>query len=151
MLARELRYDWFSSVMQSQGYEVLFTAHHLDDQLETFIINLSRGTGLNGLLGIPQINGYVHRPLLNFSRAEILKYAENNNIDWREDQSNQSDKYLRNNIRHKIVPELKLLNENLLTNFQDTLARLEGSVANLNSYRNQIKQQLLVWMVRWLK
>ncbi len=127
MAARELRYKWFEEVLETQNFDFLLTAHHADDSLETFLINLSRGTGLKGLTGIPEINGQIIRPLLPFSREEILRYASKNKIKWREDESNSQTKYLRNQIRHKIVPELKELDENFLQNFNKTQSNLQQS------------------------
>lgn len=129
LAARKLRYDWFNQLLQSEKYDYLVTAHHLDDQVETFLINFTRGTGLEGLTGIPTQNEKVIRPLLLFSRDEILAYANENNIEWREDSSNASDKYFRNKIRHLIVPVLKELNPNFLSSFQDTLEHLKESNA----------------------
>uniref|UniRef100_UPI00374DA77D tRNA lysidine(34) synthetase TilS n=1 Tax=Flavobacterium sp. TaxID=239 RepID=UPI00374DA77D len=93
---------------------------HADDNLETFLINLTRGTGLDGLTGIPEQNEQIIRPLLPFSRSEIEEYAKENSIQWREDSSNAYDKYLRNKIRHDLVPILKELNPNFLDSFQKT-------------------------------
>lgn len=127
LAARELRYNWFQEKLNKNNYQYLLTAHHADDNLETFIINLSRGTGLEGLTGIPAQNDYIIRPLLPFSRDEILAYAEENNLIWKEDSSNASDKYLRNKIRHQIVPILKELNPTFLANFQKTQEFLNES------------------------
>ena len=118
--ARDLRYHWFYEQMEENNVQYVATAHHLDDNLETFLINLSRGTGLDGLTGIPAVNDKVFRPLLPFSREEIEKYAKENNLKWCEDSSNASDKYLRNKIRHHIVPVLKEINPNFLDSFQKT-------------------------------
>ena len=118
--ARTLRYDWFYELLETKNYDYLLTAHHLDDNVETFLINLTRGTGLDGLTGIPEQNEKIIRPLLIFSRDEIEDYAKENNIQWREDSSNASDKYLRNKIRHYIVPVLKELNPDFLSSFQKT-------------------------------
>ncbi|MEW5675576.1 tRNA lysidine(34) synthetase TilS [Flavobacterium enshiense] len=123
--ARELRYDWFNELLQQENFDYLLTAHHLDDSLETFLINFTRGTGLEGLTGIPQQNDRIVRPLLVFSRLEIENYAKENNIQWREDSSNASDKYLRNKLRHDIVPILKEMNPNFLNSFQQTLENLQ--------------------------
>ncbi len=120
MAARELRYKWFHELLEKENYDYLLTAHHADDNLETFLINLSRGTGIEGLTGIPKHSDRIVRPLLDFSRVEIQSYAEANQIQWREDSSNASDKYLRNKIRHDIVPILKELNPELLSTFQKT-------------------------------
>ena len=125
LAARKLRYDWFSVLLKDNNYDYLLTAHHLDDSLETFLINLTRGSGLDGLVGIPEQNERIIRPLLLFSRQEIVNYAQENNVQWREDSSNASDKYVRNKIRHDIVPLLKELNPSFLNSFQNTLDNLQ--------------------------
>jgi tRNA(Ile)-lysidine synthase len=127
MAARDLRYNWFQKISKEQNFDYVLTAHHLDDVLETFLINLTRGTGLNGLTGIPEINENIVRPLLPFSRNDILVYASKNKLKWREDKSNSSIKYVRNKIRHKVIPVLKELNPNLLNSFENTLKNLKGS------------------------
>lgn len=127
--ARRLRYAWFSQVMEQEGYDFVLTAHHADDDLETFLINLSRGTGIEGLSGIPEVNGNTVRPLLPFSRKEIESFANEMKLEWREDSSNASDDYLRNKIRHHILPELKMLNPSFLASFQDTLEHLQQAKA----------------------
>ncbi len=123
--ARELRYNWFDELMHTNGYDFLLTAHHIDDSAETFLINFTRGTGLEGLTGIPQQNKNILRPLLPFSREEIERYAQENSVSWREDSSNASDKYFRNKIRHHILPILKELNPHFLNSFQQTLIHLQ--------------------------
>jgi len=128
--ARELRYGWFSSILTEQHISMLVTAHQADDNLETFLINLSRGTGIKGLTSIPEKTLRISRPLLPFSREEILNYAEENKLSWREDETNKETKYLRNKIRHQIVPDLKELHPNFLNNFLKTQAYL-GQTANL--------------------
>lgn len=123
--ARSLRYDWFEEIQIIEGFDYLLTAHHLDDSLETFLINFTRGTGIEGLTGIPVVNGKIVRPLLIFSRDEIEKHATDNSILWREDASNSSDKYFRNKIRHHVIPVLKELNPSLLESFQQTTTNLK--------------------------
>ena len=123
--ARKLRYDWFYEQLSDKNFDYILTAHHLDDSLETFLINLTRGTGLEGLTGIPAQNDKIIRPLLPFSRVEIENYMQENNLQWREDSSNASDKYFRNKVRHAIVPVLKVLNPNLLSSFQNTVENLQ--------------------------
>jgi tRNA(Ile)-lysidine synthase len=125
--ARELRYSWFYELLENEKFDYILTAHHADDNLETFLINLVRGTGLDGLTGIPAQNENVIRPLLIFSRSEIETYAKENAIDWREDSSNASDKYLRNKIRHNLVPILKELNTDFLSSFYKTQSYLQES------------------------
>ena len=127
MAARNLRYAWFNELMEQLQFDYLLTAHHADDNLETFLINLSRGTGLEGLTGIPEINGTIVRPLLAFSRQELEGYATENKITWREDSSNITTKYLRNKIRHDVIPALKGANPHVLQNFNKTLSFLQDS------------------------
>ena len=123
--ARELRYNWFYELLETEKFDYILTAHHADDNLETFIINLSRGTGLDGLTGIPKQNDKVVRPFLAFSQEEIEEYAKLNTMQWREDSSNASDKYLRNKIRHHLVPLLKELNPNFLSSLHKTQTYLQ--------------------------
>lgn len=122
--ARKLRYEWFYELLVTENFDFVATAHHLDDQLETFLIHFSRGTGLDGLTGIPSQNDKIIRPLLHFSRAEIETFAKENNLKWREDSSNSSDKYVRNKIRHHVVPILKELNPSFLDSFDNTIQNL---------------------------
>ena len=124
MAARELRYNWFRELLFDTNF--ILTAHHLDDQLETFLINLSRGSGLSGLVGIPENNKRVLRPLLNFSKKEILKYAISNKIKWREDSSNENNNnYLRNNLRNNLIPIYKKIEPSLLSNFNKSIKLLK--------------------------
>jgi tRNA(Ile)-lysidine synthase len=132
LAARKLRYQWFYELVATINFDFILTAHHLDDQLETFLINFSRGTGLDGLCGIPLLHDKIVRPLLIFSRAEIETFANENNISWREDSSNSSDKYLRNKIRHQIVPILKELNPSFLESFQKTIQNLDQAKSLMN-------------------
>ncbi|TGV00412.1 tRNA lysidine(34) synthetase TilS [Flavivirga rizhaonensis] len=127
MAARKLRYDWFEELASQLQFDYVLTAHHADDNLETFLINLSRGTGLDGLIGIPEVNDNIVRPLLPFSREVIETYAKANDFKWREDSSNAFTKYLRNKLRHDIVPVLKEINPQLLQNFQNTLKNLNDT------------------------
>lgn len=142
LAARELRYHWFDELLEDENYDYILTAHHADDNLETFLINLSRGTGLEGLTGIPEQNDQVIRPLLNFSRIEIEAYAQENKIEWREDSSNASDKYLRNKIRHDLVPLFKALNPNFLSSFQKTQSYLQESKVMADDAAIMVYQQV---------
>ncbi|AUC14024.1 tRNA lysidine(34) synthetase TilS [Tenacibaculum sp. SZ-18] len=125
--ARNLRYNWFFEICENHNIDFIATAHHADDNLETFLINLSRGSGLDGLLGIPENNGKIIRPLLPFSKEAIIEYAKNANFIWREDESNEKTKYTRNKIRHQVIPVLKSINPSLLKNFTETINHLSGS------------------------
>ena len=140
--ARELRYSWFYELLETKKYDYILTAHHADDNLETFIINLIRGTGIEGLTGIPAQNGNIIRPLLIFSRQEIEQYAKEINMEWREDSSNTSDKYLRNKIRHNVVPVLKELNPDFLSSFLKTQAYLHESKAMAEDASILVYQQV---------
>ena len=140
--ARELRYNWFYELLETEKFDYILTAHHADDNLETFLINLSRGTGLEGLTGIPQQNDRVIRPLLAFSQEEMEDYARKNNIQWCEDSSNASDKYLRNKIRHHLVPMLKELNPNFLTSFHNTQTYLQEAQVMVEDASIMIYQQV---------
>ncbi|MES2410476.1 MAG: tRNA lysidine(34) synthetase TilS [Bacteroidota bacterium] len=125
VVARNLRYEWFNTLLINNDYDYILTAHHMDDSLETFLINFTRGSGLDGLTGIPQQNGNIVRPLLPFSRNEIETFAKENNLKWREDSTNASDKYLRNKLRHNVIPVLKELNPSLLDSFENTISNLQ--------------------------
>lgn len=119
--ARELRYRFFREIQDQENLEFLVTAHHLSDQLETFIINLSKASGIRGLSGIPKNENRIIRPLLDFSKEEIYDFANQNQIKFREDKSNQKTDYLRNKIRHNIVPELEKINPDFLNNFSKSI------------------------------
>lgn len=140
--ARELRYSWFYELLETKNYDYILTAHHADDNLETFLINLVRGTGLDGLTGIPAQNENIIRPLLIFSRQEIEQYAKENNIEWREDSSNASDKYLRNKIRHNLVPIFKELNPDFLSSFYKTQTYLQESKTMAEDASIMVYQQV---------
>lgn len=127
MAARELRYEWFSGILSENHFDYLVTAHHADDSLETFFINLSRGTGLAGLTGIPEHTSRVIRPLLPFNKKDILNHANEKNLSWREDQSNEDTKYLRNKIRKELIPVLKEMFPAFEDAFATTLLNLQGS------------------------
>ncbi len=141
--ARELRYDWFQELVDKHQFDYVLTAHHADDNLETFLINLSRGSGLDGFTGIPAINNTIVRPLLIFSREEIEQFAKKNAIAWREDQSNASTKYVRNKIRHQIIPILKEINPTLLSSFQKTTEHLKGSQQIINDTITHLKKKVI--------
>lgn len=124
LAARRLRYTWFNQLCEEHGYTAISIAHHADDSIETFFINLMRGTGLKGLTGIHRVNGKVIRPLLFASRREILDYAAAHEIPFREDSSNRSTKYLRNKIRLGIVPILRDINPKFTELMGENISRL---------------------------
>ncbi len=110
MAARDLRYTWFERIRTDHNYDYIATAHHQDDNLETILLNLARGTGLAGLHGIVARNNYIIRPMLFANRKKIEVYALKNNIVWREDSSNNSTDYKRNKLRKSVLPILKEIN-----------------------------------------
>lgn len=121
--ARILRYEWFDALRQEFGYCRTATAHHANDNAETLLINLFRGTGIQGLHGIVADNGMVLRPMLFATREQILAYAKEENIAWREDESNASDDYSRNAIRHNVIPEVEKLFPNVVANLNESIKR----------------------------
>ena len=138
MAARRLRYAWFDALSREHGYTAIAIAHHADDSIETFFINLLRGTGLRGLTGISTQVGKVIRPLLFASRKEILEYAVQNRIPFREDSSNRSTKYLRNKIRLGLIPRIREINPKFtdlmrrnIERLTDTQLFIEAAVAHM--------------------
>ena len=121
MAARELRYNWFEQIRQENNYDFIATAHHSDDIVETFFLNLLRKTGISGLHGIKNISGNIIRPMLFANKEEIMEYADNQTIVYREDVSNTDDHYKRNYIRHHIIPRFKELNPNFTKTLLDSI------------------------------
>ncbi|MBK7817736.1 MAG: tRNA lysidine(34) synthetase TilS [Sphingobacteriaceae bacterium] len=129
MAARELRYAFFNELMKEQLLTYLLTAHHLSDNVETFLINLVRGSGIAGLKGISEKRKKIVRPLLPFTKEEILAYAKENSISYKTDKSNLEDSYLRNDLRLNIIPKLKELNPS----FERTISKELGLLQQYNT------------------
>ena len=144
MAARELRYSWFTQILSHNNIPFLLTAHHSNDSLETFIINLSRGTGIDGLTGIPAKTKHIRRPLLPFSRAQLERYALEHKLQWREDGSNTDTKYLRNKIRLEVIPQLMELHPSFLDNFKNTQHFLGQTEAIASTYLQRLKEGLFI-------
>ena len=125
MAARELRYDFFKKILEKYKYSYIVTAHHLDDNIETIIFNFIKSTGYRGLIGIPFNKNKILRPLINTSKEEIEDYAVSNNISWRLDKSNNSNKYSRNKIRNEVIPLLKEINPSLGKSLTESLKRIQ--------------------------
>jgi len=138
MAARELRYAWFDELIAEHRFDVLATGHHLNDSIETVFLNLCRGTGIHGLTGIPVKNNKIIRPLLFASRMQIEEYAKLHQLQFREDASNRSDKYMRNLIRHQVIPILKKINPE----FETTMIR---NLSNLNDASQVYDQQISIF------
>ena len=145
MAARALRYEWFNELLETQGYDKIAVAHHADDNVETVLLNLIRGTGLKGICGIAPVNNRLIRPLLFATREEISHYAADNGIVYREDRSNASDDYVRNYIRHHVTPELKTLNPSLAGTFRHNSAHLTQAWCIL---KEMVKKNKAAWRVR---
>ncbi|TVQ18298.1 MAG: tRNA lysidine(34) synthetase TilS [Bacteroidetes bacterium] len=122
MAARELRYGWFEELRKTNGFSYISTGHHKDDHSETILINMVRGSGLTGLQGIRQKWGHVIRPLWDFTRKEIGQYCNEHDINFREDATNEQTKYVRNKIRHQVIPHLKEINPS----FNDSMVKLSS-------------------------
>jgi len=113
MLARSLRYEWFEKLRAGHVYDFILTAHHQTDNIETILYNFSKGSSIKGLRGMLPKNKFIIRPLLPFSKEEIIAYAKEKKLDYREDSSNASKKYRRNLLRHEVLPILKEINPSL--------------------------------------
>ncbi len=123
--ARNLRYRFFRKIKSTHHLNYLVTAHHLNDQLETFLINLSRGSGLKGLGGMPAASNRILRPLLHFTKKEIYDFAAQHNIPFREDYTNAKNDYLRNRIRNRVIPELTKASAGFIAHFDRSLRLLQ--------------------------
>ena len=142
MAARKLRYDWFEETRKKNGYDLIAVAHNLNDKVETMLINLVRGTGLAGISGIRPVSGKIIRPLLFATREMIEKYRSDHEIEFREDRSNSDTKYIRNKIRHKIIPVLQEINPSLLKTLSESTERFfqlnQAIEEHINEVRNEI-------------
>lgn len=139
MAARELRYSWFEELRQQLGYGYIAVAHHADDQLETFFINLLRGAGIKGLKGMQPVNGHIIRPLLDISREEIRQYAIENGLTWREDHTNAEILYLRNKIRHELLPVIDGISKEGRSSILKSISHL---ASENDLYRELLKEKL---------
>lgn len=143
MAARDLRRAWFNELLLSEGFDLVATAHHLNDSMETMLFNIAKGTGIAGLNGIlPRKDTYI-RPLMFASREMIVSYAQANKIAWREDGSNSSIKYHRNLIRHNVLPELKKINPNLEETFSQSMKKIQASERIYRSVIENYKRKFM--------
>lgn len=137
MAARDLRYTWFKELIEKYHYTYILTAHHANDNIETLFVNLIRGTGIKGLQGIPEKQNNIIRPLLFTTKEAIKQYALKNELQFREDSSNQEVKYKRNFIRHQIVPELKKLNPALEETIKTSIQFFKQSSEIVSHFADQ--------------
>ncbi len=138
--ARYARYDWFNELCVENGYEKISTAHHLNDSLETILINLTRGTGIKGVAGIQPLSGNVIRPLLSVSKNQLKGFALENGLHWREDSSNLKTDYDRNMLRLEVIPKLQELHPSLVETFRNTIERLRMSNDIIQREVDQIRE-----------
>ncbi|MBQ8367187.1 MAG: tRNA lysidine(34) synthetase TilS [Alistipes sp.] len=143
MAARRIRYAWFRELCDEHGYTAIAIAHHSNDSIETFFINMLRGTGLRGLTGITTQVGRVVRPMMFATRKDIHDYAIAHYIPFREDSSNRSTKYLRNKVRIGLVPMLKEINPQFTTIMRRNIARLSQAQDFITSAINIVKGEAL--------
>lgn len=143
MAARELRYGWFSERLQACGAKVVAVAHHRDDSVETFLLNLVRGTGIDGLQGIRPVNGEVVRPLLCVSRAEILDYLTSLGQDYVTDSTNLQDEFMRNKLRLHVIPLLETLNPSVSETIAETARRLSDVAVVYHKAMEEAKQRVI--------
>ncbi len=140
MAARELRYNWFKNLQKTHQYDKVATGHHQNDNIETILINLIRGTGISGMRGIPTKRDQIVRPILCLNRKEIDAYITDNKLSFREDITNDQEKYMRNKIRHKILPVLEELNPDVINTFFESARHIEASERIINHSLEQFKK-----------
>ena len=143
MAARELRYSWFEEIREENNFDFIAIAHNMNDIVETFLINMSRGTGLPGLTGIKAKKGKVIRPLLFANRKDIVEYAEKENIQFREDSSNESNKYIRNKIRNLVTPVFNEINPVFDNTMMDNIKRLDETADIFFQKINQERERIV--------
>ena len=142
--ARELRYEWFEQLSEESGYTKIATAHNKNDNVETFFVNCVRGTGIRGLTGIPIKNGIIVRPVISLTRSDIVAYAARNKVAYRDDKSNSTTKYLRNSIRHEVIPILEQRNSNFVAIMDSNIDKIRQSVDFINYFVNDFSSKYLI-------
>jgi tRNA(Ile)-lysidine synthase len=144
VLARELRYKWFFELAKKYHYSYVATAHHKDDAIESFFINLTRGTGIKGLTGIPVRNELLIRPMLCFTKEQIREYAVKYKINYREDSSNTESYYLRNQVRHSVIPALQNIQPGFMNIMSRNLTRLSQESILLQEFLSALKEKMII-------
>lgn len=142
MAARELRYDWFRRISEEEGYDAIAVAHNMNDNIETLILNLVRGTGIAGLTGMKTDSGNIIRPLLFAARKSIREYQEKNKIPFREDRTNADTIFIRNKIRHEVIPVLREINPSVESTINETACRLEGIYDFISGETSKIRKSV---------
>jgi tRNA(Ile)-lysidine synthase len=144
MAARELRYAWFEKIREENNYDFIAVAHNRNDNIETMLINLIRGTGITGLSGMKPASNRVIRPILFASCPRIEEYCSENRIMFREDKSNADTRYTRNKIRHLVLPVLKEINPSIEDTLSETAGRLAGIDEIATDYINGLRSKLSI-------
>jgi len=144
MAARDLRYNWFFELLKKEKYKYIATGHHLDDQIETFFINIIRGTGIAGLHGIISKQNNIIRPLLFAYRNDIEAFLKKNNIPFRTDSTNNSVKFMRNKFRNLILPQLYQINKNYKKTIINDIKRLKDAEFIYKTKINEVKKNILI-------
>ena len=142
MAARDLRYKWFEEIRMKNGYDLIAVAHNLNDNIETLLINLIRGTGLAGMSGIKPSSNRIIRPLLFATRHDILTFRNQYKIVFREDKSNADTKYTRNKIRHLVIPLLKEINPSIELTLNETSVRFSGLNEIVSGFMSQLRERI---------
>lgn len=143
MSARELRYNWFEKLRQKYDASAIAVAHHIDDSVETVLLNLARGTGIRGLTGINVKNGYIIRPLLCLSRNDIVQYLDKKGLSYVTDSTNNEDIYTRNKIRLNIIPLLETINPSVKKAILRTSGHLQQVENIYNEYIESAKKEIV--------
>ncbi|MGC1390823.1 MAG: tRNA lysidine(34) synthetase TilS [Bacteroidales bacterium] len=142
MAARDLRYNWFEEIRIRNGYSSIAVAHNLNDNAETLLMNLIRGTGLTGMTGMKPASNRIIRPLLFATRQDILAFCNQNKIIFREDRSNADTKYTRNKIRHLVIPLLKEINPSIELTLNETTERFSGYNEIVSQFMLRLKESI---------
>jgi len=153
MAARELRYNWFEQIRIENGFDLIAVAHNLNDNIETVLINLTRGTGIAGMTGMRPLSNRIIRPLLFAAREKIVNFQTEHGIIFREDRSNADTKYVRNKIRHLIIPVLKEINPSIETTLSETAERFSGFYEIVSEYISMLRKEVSIkreWYVSFL-
>ncbi len=141
LAARELRYAWFHSLMEQERSDLIATGHHINDSIETVLLKWIHGSSLESFAGIPVKNRKTIRPMLFATRDQLLNFASDSKLAWRNDSSNESDDYQRNFIRHQVIPRLKEINPSLEATYQHGLKKIQGELEFLKNQLDQWKQK----------
>ena len=143
MAARDLRYEWFERMAEEWQCERIAVAHNADDAVETFFLNLTRGSGLQGLSGMAELRGKIVRPLLNVSRKQIMDYIAEYELKYRIDATNLETIYTRNKIRHNVIPQLEEINPSFLDTMADNMRFIASAQSIVEAYATEAYKKVV--------